>query len=110
MSWFVCRYEFGEPEGPALQLVMYCTPVSQGRSRLFYCLPADRSTAPEAMKKIFDLMPPWLKFVNHFGRQDVLDGDAVFLHGQVCAAAPNTHGLHDHSCCTRQKQHSKLHV
>ena len=107
LNW-LSRYDFGEPEGPALQLIAYCTPVSQGRSRFFYCLPADRSTTPEAMKKLFDLMPSWLKFVSHFGRNDVLDSDAVFLHGQVRIAAPDTYALHARSLCIRRRQCSKL--
>ena len=64
-------------------MITYSTPTSPGCSRLFYCLVADRHAAPKAMKRAIDLKPDWLLFQNHFQRNLVLDGDGVFLHGQV---------------------------
>ena len=64
-------------------LMSYCTPVAQGRSRIFYCLAGERDKIPKKIQRIVDLVPSWLKFVNHFERMDVLDGDNVFLHGVV---------------------------
>ena len=66
-----------------MQMITYSTPTSPGCSRLFYCLVADRHAAPKAMKRAIDLKPDWLLFQNHFQRNLVLDGDGVFLHGQV---------------------------
>ena len=66
-----------------MQMITYCTPTSPGRSRLFYCLVADKEKAPKAMKRAMALRPKWLLFLNHFQRNNVLDGDTVFLHGQV---------------------------
>lgn len=77
-----CRYNFGTEEVPLI-LTSYCTPVAQGRSRLFYSLAGERSKVPKNIQRIVDLVPSWLKFVNHFERSDVLDGDNVFLHGVV---------------------------
>lgn len=76
------RYEF-TPGGLKLILMSYCTPISQGRSRIFYCLAGRKQDLPKKLQLIFGLVPSWLKFVNHFQRNDVLDGDSVFLHGQV---------------------------
>lgn len=78
------RYKFG---GPGMQMITYCTPTSPGRSRLFYCFVADKQNAPAAMKRAIGLKPDWLNFLNHFQRNLVLDGDGVFLHGQVSSSA-----------------------
>ena len=75
-----CRYKFG---GPGMQMITYSTPTSPGRSRVFYCLVADKQAAPKAMTRVIGLKPEWLTFLNHFDRNLVLDGDGVFLHGQV---------------------------
>lgn len=75
------KYKFG---GPGMQMITYCTPTSPGRSRLFYCLVADKEKAPKAMKRAMALRPKWLLFLNHIQRNNVLDGDTVFLHGQDC--------------------------
>lgn len=75
------KYKFG---GPGMQMITYCTPTSPGRSRLFYCLVADKDKAPKAMKRAIALRPKWLLFLSHFQRNLVLDGDSVFLHGQDC--------------------------
>ena len=74
------RYKFG---GPGMQMITYCTPTSPGRSRLFYCLVAEKKSAPKAMKRALALRPSWLTFLNHFQRNEVLDGDSIFLHQQV---------------------------
>ena len=74
------RYSFG---GPGMQMITYSTPTSPGQSRVFYCLIADKHAAPKAMKRAIELKPDWLLFLNHFERNLVLDGDGVFLHGQV---------------------------
>ena len=66
-----------------MQMITYSTPTSPGRSRVFYCLVADKRAAPKAMKRAIELKPDWLLFLNHFERNLVLDGDGVFLHGQV---------------------------
>ncbi len=70
-----------------MQMITYCTPTLPGRSRLFYCLVADKEKAPKAMKRAMALRPKWLLFLNHFQRNNVLDGDTVFLHGQVSLPA-----------------------
>lgn len=81
------RYRLG---GPGMQIITYSTPTSPGQSRLFYCLIADKHAAPKAMKRAIELKPDWLLFLNHFERNLVLDGDGVFLHGQVSCTVPDT--------------------
>ena len=76
------RYNFGTEEVPLI-LSSYCTPIAQGRSRLFYSLTGERSKVPKNIQRIVDLVPSWLKFANHFERSNVLDGDNIFLHGVV---------------------------
>lgn len=78
----LCRYNFGTAEVPLI-LMSYCTPIAPGRSRLLYCLAGERDKVPKKLQRIVDLMPSWVKFVNHFTRAAVLDGDNVFLHGLV---------------------------
>lgn len=80
--WPYCRYNFGTDELPLI-LMSYCTPIAPGRSRLLYCLAGERDKVPKKIQRIVDLVPGWAKFVNHFTRGDVLDGDNVFLHGIV---------------------------
>lgn len=75
-----CSYKFG---GFGMRMITYCTPTSPGRSRLFYCLVADKQAAPAALKRTIGLKPDWLTFLNHFQRNLVLDGDSIFLHKQV---------------------------
>ncbi|KAL3155540.1 hypothetical protein ABBQ38_011092 [Trebouxia sp. C0009 RCD-2024] len=74
------RYNFGTEELPLI-LMSYCTPIAPGHSRLLYCLAGERDKVPKKIQRIVDLVPGWAKFVNHFTRGDVLDGDNVFLHG-----------------------------
>ena len=78
----ICRYDFGTEQMPLI-LMSYCTPVAQGRSRIFYCLAGERGRVPRNVQRIVDLVPSWLKWLNHFERNDVLDGDNIFLHGVV---------------------------
>lgn len=89
-----------------MQMITYAAPMSPGRSRVFYCLVADKAKAPKGMKRVMALRPSWLKFANHFQRNEVLDGDNVFLHGQVKSCVASGPGL----CILLHALHLLLHV
>ena len=77
-----CRYEYST----GIVMLTHAVPTDPGRSLLFFAMlqPADR--APLALKLLLPVIsPPWLHFRSHFSQHNVLDGDSVFLHYQVCS-------------------------
>ena len=70
-----------------VQITLYCVPTSPGCSRLYYCLLADGSKFPRKVKRMVAMTPRWLKFANHYNRNDVMDGDNVLLNKQVSKAS-----------------------
>ncbi len=83
LNCVACSYKYGGPEG--VQIVSYSTPATPGNCRVLFCVVMDRRTAPKKTIQFLDLRPVWLKFVDHYERNEVLDGDNCFLHMQVNA-------------------------
>ena len=65
-------------------MVTYLVPLAPGRARLFFGLTRPDKGAPAPMRLGLSLFnQPWLRWRGHFQQNNVLDGDNVFLHGQV---------------------------
>lgn len=78
-----------------MQIVSYSTPTTPGNCRVLFAVVMDRRTAPKRTMQLLDLKPAWLKFMDHYERNTVLDGDNCFLHMQVSlSAAYDLHIIH----------------
>ncbi|KAL0017896.1 hypothetical protein WJX77_004199 [Trebouxia sp. C0004] len=64
------------------QIVSYSTPTTPGNCRVLFAVVTDRKTAPKRTMQLLDLKPAWLKFMDHYERKMMLDGDNCFLHMQ----------------------------
>lgn len=80
-----CSYKYGGELG--VQIVSYSTPTTPGNCRVLFAVVMDRRTAPKRTMQLLDLKPAWLKFMDHYERNTVLDGDNCFLHMQVSLSA-----------------------
>lgn len=74
------NYKYGGELG--VQIVSYSTPTTPGNCRVLFAVVMDRRTAPKRTMQVLDLKPSWLKFLDHYERNLVLDGDNCFLHMQ----------------------------
>ena len=83
----MCRYDILPGN---VQISLYCVPMAPGQSRVYYCLLGDKAKLPKVAKLVIALTPKWLKFANHYIRNEVLDGDNVFLNVQVSIAVTST--------------------
>jgi len=87
-----------------VQIVSYSTPTTPGNCRVLFAVVMDRRTAPKRTMQLLDLKPAWLKFMDHYERNTVLDGDNCFLHMQVslsgaCDFASHAPSMHDCNHC-----------
>jgi hypothetical protein len=81
-----------------VQIVSYSTPTTPGNCRVLFAVVMDRRTAPKRTMQLLDLKPAWLKFMDHYEPNMVLDGDNCFLHMQVSlSGACDLHVIHQSS-------------
>ena len=71
--------------------IVYATPISPGRSRVFVRVVFEVSKVPAPMQQIFQVAfsPSFPAFITHLSNHRVLEDDNIFLHHQGLTMAPD---------------------